>query len=175
MSRYRPLTQITRLVIHCSDTPNGRPYSAADIDQWHRQRKFSRAHNARYGLGPWEGRGLHAPDLGAIGYHFVIRTDGVVECGRRLTEIGAHEQRANRNGIGVLLIGRDAFTRKQWRVLRKHVESTQRWRRLHRLPPLEVIGHHELDKHRTCPGFDVQAWLKGGMKRMLGHVVDEKK
>ena len=48
-----------KIIIHCSATPRGVDYSAADIDKWHRQRGFSK-----------------------IGYHYVIRLDGKIEKGR---------------------------------------------------------------------------------------------
>ena len=41
-----------KIIIHCSATPRGVDYSAADIDKWHRQRGFSK-----------------------VGYHYVIRLD----------------------------------------------------------------------------------------------------
>ena len=48
-----------KIIIHCSATPRGVDYSAADIDKWHKQRGF---------------RG--------IGYHYVIKLDGTIEKGR---------------------------------------------------------------------------------------------
>lgn len=173
MSRYRPLSAIRRLVIHCSDTPNGKPFTAEQIDEWHAQRGFKRGEQARHGDGPWDGRGPHAAGLCCIGYHFVIRINGVVEVGRRLTETGAHEQRANADGIGMVLIGRDRFTARQWDVLRKHVTSTQNWRRKAGLPPVDVLGHRQLDRERSCPGFDVPAWLRDDMRPSADHLLVE--
>lgn len=163
MSRYRPLSAIKRVVIYCSVTPNGRPIGVDVIDHWHAERNFRRADDARLGRGKWEGLGTHAYGLAAIGYHFVINVNGVVDVGRRLTETGAHEEKANYDGIGVCLVGTDAFTPAQWQSLRRHIESTHRGRQRDRLPPLTVLGHRQLDSHKTCPGFDVPAWLDSGM------------
>ncbi|MCP5436281.1 MAG: N-acetylmuramoyl-L-alanine amidase [Chromatiaceae bacterium] len=118
--------------------------------RWHAEKGFKRDDLARLGAGPWAGLGRHAGDLCCIGYHFVIRLNGVVEVGRRLTEVGAHEQRANADGIGVCLIGTDGFTPAQWASLRKHIVSTHESRRRERLPPVDVIGHRDLDDGRTC-------------------------
>ena len=48
-----------KIVIHCSDTPNGRPNTAADIHQWHLARGWS-----------------------GVGYHYGICVDGKVGVGR---------------------------------------------------------------------------------------------
>lgn len=58
---------IDSIIIHCSATPCGKDFTAADIDRWHRQRSFN-----------------------GIGYHFVIRLDGTIESGRPIGKPGAH-------------------------------------------------------------------------------------
>lgn len=72
--------RISEIIIHCSATPEGRDVTAAQIDQWHRQRGFK-----------------------SIGYHYVIRLDGSVEVGRNETAIGAHCSGHNRSSIGICL------------------------------------------------------------------------
>ena len=73
---------IEELVVHCSATPAGKPFRAADIDRWHREQG-------------WNG----------IGYHYVITLDGSIEPGRDLEEAGAHVAGHNRNSIGICYIG----------------------------------------------------------------------
>ena len=53
------MRKIDLIIIHCSATPEGKDFRAADIDRWHRQQGFR-----------------------SIGYHFVVRLDGEVERGR---------------------------------------------------------------------------------------------
>lgn len=172
MSRYRPLSAIRRLVIHSSGSPNGQPLTAADIDAWHEKRQIRRSHEARYGLGRWEGRGPHAHALRAIGYHFVIRVNGVVEVGRRLTEEGGNGVGGTHRGIGVCLIGTDRFSEAQWAVLRRHVVTTNEWVEREHFEPLSIVGHRDLAPDVRCPGFDVAAWLDGGMVPPQTHILE---
>lgn len=124
------MNNITKLVVHCSDTPNDRDVTATEIHQWHIQRK-------------WAG----------IGYHKVIRRDGTIENGRPEYWEGAHVKGHNSNSLGVCLIGRDKFTSEQMQSL-EHLmhEWTSKY------PDAEVYGHCDLDPHKTCPNFDVKQW-----------------
>ncbi|MES9873136.1 MAG: N-acetylmuramoyl-L-alanine amidase [Candidatus Sedimenticola sp. 6PFRAG7] len=172
MSDYRLEHQIDTIVIHCSATPNGRFHTATDIDNWHGpdrekrgKRPFRRHPDARIGDGKWQGKGYHAKDLAHIGYHFVIRTDGVTQVGRRLSETGAHARGWNTRSIGICLIGMDQFSLAQWVTLKKLVESLQRNRYAKELPPIkEVIGHHQVASYKTCPGFSVPDWVTNEMR-----------
>jgi len=171
MSAYRGQAEIDTLIIHCAATPNGRPFTAQDIDRWHGERGFRRHPDARIGAGRWHGKGPHARALGHIGYHYVIRVNGAVEVGRRLSETGAHAKGWNRRAIGLCLIGTDAFTIAQWEALAAHVEATRRERAKAALAALRVIGHREVAPHKRCPGFDVQAWLAADMAPPPDHIL----
>jgi len=173
MSRYRPESHITELIIHCAATPNGRPFTAEDIDRWHAERGFRRDPRALDGRGPWAGWGLHASRLLHIGYHYVIRVNGVVEVGRRRTETGAHCRGRNATSIGVCLIGTDRFTPAQWQALARLVQAEQQRQADLHLPPLTVCGHRVFNRHKTCPGFDVAAWLDGGRVPLADHLLED--
>gem|GEM_PF-811175 len=162
-------SSITLLVIHCSASPNGCAHTEVDIDRWHAARGFKRAA---------VNIGHHAPHLKHIGYHFVIRVSGVVRVGRRLGKVGAHALGHNSCSIGTCLIGTDRFTAAQWQILRSHVESLCR-----DYPGLKVVGHRDLSpdangdvaRHewlKTCPGFDVAAWMAGGMAPLSDHLCE---
>lgn len=172
MSRFRPLSDIDELIIHCADTPNGREVTAADIDRWHVERGFHRNPAALAGYGPWAGRGPHAAALTAIGYHYVIRINGVVEVGRRLTETGAHCRGHNNRSIGVCMAGRDQFTQNQWDALAALVRAEQRDREKQHMPILSLHGHREFNAHKTCPGFSVGEWVRLGMTPPDGALLD---
>lgn len=162
---------IDLIVIHCSATPNGRWTSTLDIDHWHRQAGFKRSDSAR---------ALLNPDLSAIGYHWAIYTNGARATGRHPDETGAHatHQRANWRGLGLCLIGTDQFTLPQWYALKDQVEFLCSKYGVPRQFAhagngyTGVCGHRDLGAPKTCPGFAVADWLRGGMVPMAGHIFE---
>lgn len=153
MGTRRNLSQITTLVIHCSDSPNGRANTIEDIDQWHKERGFKRD----LSIAPqWQ------PHLTAVGYHFVIELDGAVRPGRPLHESGAHVSGRNHDSIGICLIGRDQFTHEQWESLRTLVQSLSHPSDQIGLNIRAICGHRDLFSGKTCPNFDVADWLLAG-------------
>ncbi len=119
------------IVVHCSDSPQGRGDNAATLHAWHKQRGFA-----------------------GIGYHFVVLEDGTVENGRPIYWEGAHVEGHNKNSIGICLIGKDKFTDKQLSAAKKLVADLQKKH------GGKVVGHRDLDSKKTCPNFDVKKWLK---------------
>ena len=118
------------IVVHCSDSPHGRGDDAETIHRWHTHKGWS-----------------------GIGYHYVILEDGVVEKGRPEYWQGAHVRGHNEGSIGICLIGVDEFTEAQCSALWELVtELTERY------PHAEVLGHRDLDPHKTCPNFNVRKW-----------------
>lgn len=127
-----------KIIIHCSATPEGRPFTAADIDRWHRQRGFRK-----------------------IGYHYVVRLDGTYERGRQDLEVGAHcpQQSMNRRSIAICYIGglapdgrtpRDTRTEAQKRTLLTLVRTLRA-----RYGNLPVCGHRDIPGvAKACPCFD---------------------
>ena len=81
-NKMKKRTKTTKIILHCSATPEGKDYKAADIDRWHKQQK-------------WE----------CIGYHKVIDLDGTIEDGRPIDMIGAHCSGYNSESIGICYIG----------------------------------------------------------------------
>lgn len=138
---------IDEIIVHCSASPDGKPFRAADIDRWHQERGFSRIKSARM---------AHNPSLGSIGYHYIIDIDGTLESGRSEQEVGAHCVGHNSRSIGVCLIGTRRFTLSQWRVLVNLLGALRGT-----YPRATVHGHREF-ADKECPGFDVQAWLQAG-------------
>lgn len=166
---------INLIVIHCSASPNGKQLAkngktAADvIDVWHSTRGFHRQPAAVAAFNP---------TLKSIGYHFVLDTDGSKSTGRGLDEIGAHVSGFNANSIGVCMVGTDQFTLLQWQALTSLIKALAA-----KYPAARIVGHRDLspDKNhdgtiepnewlKTCPGFTVADWLKGGMKPLSGKI-----
>lgn len=143
---------ITDIIIHEADTPAGKEFHAADIDLWHQQRGFKRSD---------EWRTAYNPQLKAIGYHYVIPLNGLVETGRHRDEIGAHCQGANAHSIGICLIGKGKYTSFQWTSLATLLEALR-----DAYPGAQIRGHYEYPSARaqgkTCPDFNVAAYVADG-------------
>lgn len=117
-----------RIVIHCSDTPNNMDWvSSKHIDDWHKQKGFKE-----------------------IGYHFVIKRDGELETGRPMNKMGAHVKGHNYDSIGICLIGKDKFTREQFKSLRYCLEGIYQ---LYGISEDKIFCHYELDSKKTCPNI----------------------
>lgn len=122
---------ITKLVVHCSDTPDSRDVTAVDIHQWHLERGWS-----------------------GIGYHKIIRRNGTIENGRPEYWYGAHVRSHNTNSLGVCLIGKENYTNEQMQAL---YQQLMQWQKQY--PKAKIYGHNDLDSNKTCPNFNVQQWL----------------
>ena len=124
---------IKLLVVHCSDTENRKNLNAQDIHKMH----------LSFG---WDG----------VGYHKIINRSGRIENGRPEYWVGAHVRGKNEISLGVCLIGRDKFTKKQFISLEKVLKS---WKTLY--PNANVIGHSDIgNTSKTCPNFNVTDWCK---------------
>lgn len=149
---------INLIVIHCSATVEGRPFTAADIKAMHTRPKP---------------RGNGWSD---IGYHHVIELDGKVVAGRREETAGAHVAGHNAASTGVCYIGgigangrpKDTRTPAQVRALEVIVRQLRA-----RYPQARIRGHRDMSPDRNgdgkitsnewlkdCPCFDVAAWCR---------------
>lgn len=134
------------IIIHCSDSPEGRNDTVNDIQRWHKSRGWK-----------------------AIGYNYVIHLDGSIHKGRDLDgdgnvneETGAHALGHNKRSIGICYIGgADSITRKpkdtrtpeQKEAMKELVLKLKR-----ELGITKVLGHNEVSA-KACPSFDVKQWL----------------
>jgi len=175
---------INAIVIHCAATPNGKNFKAYDIDGMHKARGFKRNKQACRNFNPL---------LKSIGYHFVIDIDGTIESGRGLEEIGAHVQGSNAKSIGICMIGTDKFNQAQWmslreclinlssKILGRTIMTADSMLQSFKDAGISIKGHrdHSPDLNgdgiiqrtewiKTCPGFDVAEWIKGGLLAVSG-------
>lgn len=119
------------IFIHHSATPADLDIGAADIREWHLDRGWK-----------------------DIGYHLVIRRDGMLEQGRPWDQVGAHTL-GNNEAFGICVVGTGPdFTVEQWTRLSFVVAFLRAY-----YPRAEVLGHRERGATK-CPGFDVKHWLK---------------
>jgi N-acetyl-anhydromuramyl-L-alanine amidase AmpD len=97
-----------------------------------------------------------------IGYHYVIKQDGMIEKGRPDEQIGSHVKNHNSNSLGICLVGgvdsknkpQNNFTGAQFKSLGNLVRILQSEH-----PKAVTRGHNEYST-KACPSFDVQQWLK---------------
>lgn len=128
------MRKITEIIVHCTATPQGRDVNVSDVDRWHKSRGFR-----------------------CIGYHYLVGIDGRVECGRPITETGAHCLGHNANSIGVCYVGGlatdgktplDTRTDPQRGALVTLIAMLKR-----KHPGARVFGHRDFAA-KACPCFD---------------------
>lgn len=141
------MRKINRIVIHCSATKHSLDIGAKEIRQWHTAAK-------PLGNG-WSD----------IGYHYVIRRNGMVDSGRPVGVSGAHAKGFNSSSIGVCLVGgldrkgrpSVLFDERQMASLRELVNSLMVE---YDVKADMVVGHRDLPNvNKDCPCFQVKKWL----------------
>ena len=123
------MRNIEKLILHCSDS-NLKAHDSIDIiRQWHLERGFT-----------------------DVGYHFFIKSDGVIEKGRDIDKVGAHCKGQNSNSIGICLHGKNIndFNNDQFTSLNRLLNSL-----CIIFPEVSIHGHNEYSK-KTCPVFNVE-------------------
>lgn len=132
------MNKIDYIVVHCSESPEGRPDTAEDIRRWH----------------------VKGNGWSDIGYHFVIELDGTIKEGRPLDKIGAHVKNFNNRSIGVCYVGgreRNSKKAKDTRTPAQKAALVQLLTLLSdKFPGAKIVGHHDLDKGKACPSFDAK-------------------
>jgi N-acetylmuramoyl-L-alanine amidase len=137
------MRKLTRIILHCTATPDGRHVDVDTIRSWHKKRGWS-----------------------DIGYHYVIYLDGSVHAGRDVAKVGAHVVGHNADTIGVVYVGgtdaggkaKDTMNAAQQTAfvnLVKHLRD--------QYGPLTLHGHNEYAA-KACPSFNVKhkfEWLVG--------------
>jgi len=132
---------INKIVVHCSATKADRNIGEAEITQWHKEKGWS-----------------------DIGYHFVIRRNGLRENGRPIEIAGAHVAGHNTGSIGICMVGgvgQDGkaecnFTSRQFQALEILLREL-----LSQFPKAEVLGHRDLSPDKDGDGTVEQSeWLK---------------
>lgn len=136
------MRNITKIILHCSATKEGRAFTTADIDEWHRQRGFLDRASGKH-----------------IGYHFVIYLDGSIHVGRPESSVGAHCKGHNSESIGICYIG-GLDSQGRPKDTRTPAQRAAMWRLVRGLrqkyPGATVHGHCEFAA-KACPCFDVKS------------------
>lgn len=133
------MREINSIIVHCSYTYPEMDIGAEEIRRWH----------------------VDGNKWVDIGYHYVIRRNGVIEPGRDLSRAGAHTRGHNADSVGICLVGGKArgkaqqcnFTPQQWGALENLVTDLKR-----EYPAALIRGHNDYTASKTCPTFDAKAW-----------------
>ena len=161
----RDLDKIVLVVVHCADTADGDPaFDIRDVNQWHGAPPHG------YNRDPRLVKDLGHGKLHHIAYQTFIPTSGEPQQGRLLEEVGAHCAGYNAVSVGICMAGKTAFTLPQWYTLRSEIVNLT----IDLGRPLRIVGHNALDRRtppKTCPGFDVDSWLRGGMAPLPAHLI----
>ena len=134
------MRKINKIIVHCSATPEGKDFTTADIDRWHRQRGWR-----------------------CIGYHYVIELDGSIHKGRDESVIGAHCSGQNTDSIGICYVGgvaKDGKTPKDTRTDAQKHSLLELLKELKtKYPNATIHGHREFAA-KACPSFDAKSEYK---------------
>ena len=126
------------IVVHSADTPSLLDVGVEEIRKWHMDKGWN-----------------------DVGYHYVIRRNGVVEEGRDKDAVGAHVRGYNQVTLGICLVGgwkgKFDFTKAQMAALEALIGSL-----LLVYKHATVRGHRDYNKNKDCPGFDVETWWFNG-------------
>ena len=143
--QFKNRKETSLIVVHCAATRPSMDVGVREIRQWHKQRGFF-----------------------DIGYHFVIRRNGVIEDGRQQDQIGAPVEGHNSVSVGVCLVGgvpegnpngfEANFTEAQMVSLKALLGKLRK-----DYPNAAVVGHHDLNPGKACPSFNVAKWIHEGV------------
>lgn len=129
---------IAAIAVHCSATRQGQPFTAKDIDKWHRAQGWSE-----------------------IGYNAVVLLDGTIERGRDEAQVPSHAAGHNSNSIAICYIGgvdangkpKDTRTPAQKAALLRWLKAKKA-----QYPGARILGHRDYPGvKKACPSFDAKA------------------
>lgn len=137
----KPRRKVDRVFIHCT-AASRKSVTAKEIDRWHKQRGWS-----------------------GIGYHYFIRTNGMLEIGRDISKTPAAQAGHNRGTIAICLNGlnEEDFTNEQFDTLIhlcREIDQAYDGK-------ITFHGHKEVSA-KSCPVFDYKRVLKLSRTGRLG-------
>lgn len=146
---------ITEIIVHCTDTPEGRDHTVDDIRIWHKAKGWS-----------------------DVGYHYIVYRDGTVHLGRDVKIAGAHCSGHNAHSIGICYIGGCEAMKnargeivprldKTGHTIPKDTRTPEQKLALHQLliqlrelyPAAMIRGHRDFSS-KSCPCFDARKEYK---------------
>lgn len=141
------MAELKYLMIHCTDTPEGRSISSDDIRKWHlEERGWKRVGYSDMIHLDGTLENLHPFDQNNYvdGYEITNGARGFNGCTRHVVYVGGR-----RGGKAY-----DTRTNEQWEALETYVRYM-----ILRHPQIQVLGHNDVDVKKACPSFNVEYWL----------------
>ena len=143
MNLIKTNRKINKIIIHCSASKEGVDIGVKEIDVLHKKRGFKE-----------------------IGYHYVVRINGVIEIGRDISKVGAHTTGYNTGSIGICYIGgldKTGKKIKDTRTLEQRNSLYQLVKKLMEMYPIkEVKGHRDYSPDTNSDGvISKYEWIKG--------------
>ena len=130
------MREITKIIVHCTATPEGREVDVEEIRKWHTEAPRS-----------WSD----------IGYHFHIKLDGTLQEGRPIERTGAHCAGQNFCSIGISYAGGMTKDMKEAKDTRTQAQKDALLDILYELkeqyPKAKIYGHRDFSV-KACPSFD---------------------
>ncbi len=138
--QFKKRTETKVIFVHCSATKPTQDIGVRDIRIWHKS----------------ENGWLD------VGYHFVIRRNGVIEDGRPVDTVGAHAYGHNGDSVAVCLVGGidsqgeadSNYTCEQYETLKVLLKTLKA-----SYPEAEIKGHRDVSD-KACPSFDVHSFVE---------------
>lgn len=138
-TEYEKRPGTDRIVIHNTGFPTDKDSTAAEIHEFHQKNNG------------WAG----------IGYHYLIRKNGMIEQGRRPGMIGAHAYHYNKTSIGICLAGNFNLGQPTKEQLDSLKLLTAWLCEKYHLAPMKngvIVGHRDLND-TDCPGDNLYSRL----------------
>ena len=133
------MRQITKIIIHCTATTEGREVDVEEIRKWHTEPPRN-----------WSD----------IGYHFHIKLDGTLQEGRPIERTGAHCAGQNFYRIGISYAGGMTKDMKEAKDTRTEAQKDALLDILQELkeqyPKAKIYGHRDFSV-KACPSFDARS------------------
>jgi len=154
---------ITAMMVHWSKTYNNQFLNATDIDEIHRALQESK-------IGVEQTAALG--QLAGIMWHYVILKDGTLQRGRpielellpemawskhtiHIGFIAGYTQQYTQKSHGSYQPTSDSITDAQWKTFDMITKTMTQLR-----PGIGIVGHADVHHDATCPGFDVDDYMK---------------
>lgn len=141
------MREIHYIIVHCTDSPDNMDIGVKEIDEWHKLRGWRE-----------------------IGYHSVVRRDGLAEVGQRHEEEeGAHAHGLNAHSLGIVWVGRHDCNEKQHNTL---VQEIVEWMIIYKIHIANVLGHCEIPNvSKTCPNINMNK-LRNDCERLYNQIME---